>query len=290
MRQVIEIAVPAITFVLMTVVGLALTPGDFGSVRRRPGIVVAGLVGPVLLLPPIALILIEVFAPPPQIRAGLLLIAACPIGGLSNTFSYLARASTALSVTLTMLSCVAAFAAIPILSHVYQLVLDRPFGFAVPLPALVTQLLLVLAAPVALGMAVSHVAPSFARRHENHLRAVGFGALGLLIALVIADQRDWFLLHFSGVVFVAAAMTTAALAAGLLVGWLCRADRRDRFTLGAVMATRNVAIAIAIAVTVLGQIQFAVFASIYFLVEVPIMLVAIGIFRWTTLTSPAPSR
>jgi ACR3 family arsenite efflux pump ArsB len=61
-------------------------------------------------------------------------------------------------------------------------------------------------------------------------------------------------------------------------------------TLGVGVATRNVAIATAFAVTVLGQIQFAVFATTYFLVEVPIMLVAIGIFRWTTLTSPAPSR
>jgi BASS family bile acid:Na+ symporter len=209
---------------------------------------------------------------------------------ISNTYIYLARASTALSVALTVLSCLAALVTIPVLSHVYQLALDRPFGFAVPLPTLVTQLLLMLTAPVALGMAVRHFAPSFARRDENHLRVVGYGALALLIALVIADQRDWFLLHFRGIVVVASAMTMAPLAAGLLVGWLCRAGRHDRFTLGVGVATRNVAIATAIAVTLLGQIQFAVFASIYFLVEVPIMLVAIGIFRWTTLTSPAPSR
>jgi ACR3 family arsenite efflux pump ArsB len=55
------------------------------------------------------------------------------------------------------------------------------------------------------------------------------------------------------------------------------------------IATRNAAIATAIAVTILGQIRFAVFATVYFLVEVPIMLVAIGVFRWRTLTSPAPS-
>jgi ACR3 family arsenite efflux pump ArsB len=84
-------------------------------------------------------------------------------------------------------------------------------------------------------------------------------------------------------------MTIAALAAGLLVGWLCRAGRDDRFTLGVGIATRNAAIATAIAVTILGQIRFAVFATVYFLVEVPIMLVAIGVFRWRTLTSPAPS-
>ena len=35
---------------------------------------------------------------------GLLLVAVCPIGGISNTYSYLARAATALSVSLTGLS------------------------------------------------------------------------------------------------------------------------------------------------------------------------------------------
>ncbi|MGE5747165.1 MAG: bile acid:sodium symporter family protein [Solirubrobacterales bacterium] len=282
MKQVIEIAVPAITFVLMTVVGLSLTFSEFGSVRCRPGVVLAGLVGPVLLLPPIALILIELLAPPPELRAGLLLLAACPMGAISSTYTYLAKASTALSVTLTVLSCLAALVTIPILSHVYQLLFASPFGFAVPLPTLVTQLLLMLTAPVALGMSLRHVAPSFARLHENRLRVVGFGALALLIALVIADQRDWLVLHLWRIVLLAAAMTIAALAVGLLVGWLCRAGRHDRFTLGVGIATRNAAIATAIAVTVLGRIQFAVFATTYFLVEVPIMLVAIGIFRWRT--------
>jgi BASS family bile acid:Na+ symporter len=290
MKHVIEIAVPAITFVLMTVVGLSLTPDDFGSVRRRPGIVVAGLVGPVFLLPPIALALIEVLAPPPEIRTGLLLIAACPMGAISSSYTYLARADTALSVARTVLSCLAAVVTIPILSHVYHLVLDRPFGFGVPQATLATQLLLILTAPVALGMAVRRFAPASARRHERHLWAVGVLALALLIALVIADQHDLFLLQLRGIVVVAAAMTTAALAAGLLVGWLCRAGRQDRFTLGVGFATRNVAIATAIAVTILGRIQFAVFASTYFLVEVPIVLLAIVVFRRTTLDSPAPSR
>jgi len=290
MTRVIQIAVPAITFVLMTVVGLSLTFGDFAAVRRRPAIVAAGLAGPVLLLPPIALILIRVFAPQPELRAGLLLVAVCPMGAISSTYTYLARASAALSVTLTVLSCLAAFVTIPILSHALRMVLESPFGFAVPLPALVTQVLLMLTVPVALGMLLRHVAPSFADLHENRLRVVGFGALALLLALVIADQREWLLLHLSRIVLVAAAMTMAALAAGLLVGWLCRAGRDDRFTLGVGIATRNVAIATAIAVTVLGRIQFAAFATVYFLVEVPIMLAAIGIFRWTTPGPCAPSR
>ena len=81
--------------------------------RRQPALVLTGLIGPLLLLPPIAVCLAWAFQPAPDVTAGLLLVAACPIGGISNTYSYLARASTALSVTLTGLSCLFAGVTLP---------------------------------------------------------------------------------------------------------------------------------------------------------------------------------
>jgi ACR3 family arsenite efflux pump ArsB len=41
-----------------------------------------------------------------------------------------------------------------------------------------------------------------------------------------------------------------------------------------------VAIATAIAVTLLGRTEFAAFASVYFLTELPIMLAAVAARRW----------
>ncbi len=87
MQSFLDLAIPAITFLLLTAVGLDLTLEDFDRVRRCPRVVVAGLGGPLLLLPPLALLLIGVVRPSPEVEAGLLLIAACPVGGLSNTHS-----------------------------------------------------------------------------------------------------------------------------------------------------------------------------------------------------------
>jgi ACR3 family arsenite efflux pump ArsB len=47
------------------------------------------------------------------------------------------------------------------------------------------------------------------------------------------------------------------------------------------VARRNVGIATAIAVTVLGRVEFAVFATAYFLSQVPILLAAVLVFRYT---------
>ena len=105
MKTLIDIAVPGLTFILLVAVGMDLTVADFARVRRQPLVILGGLLAPLVLLPPIAVGLIRVFAPAIDVSAGVLLIASCPIGGMSNTWSYLARASTALSVTLTGLSC-----------------------------------------------------------------------------------------------------------------------------------------------------------------------------------------
>jgi hypothetical protein len=43
---------------------------------------------------------------------------------------------------------------------------------------------------------------------------------------------------------------------------------------------RNVGIGTAIAVTVLGRVEFAVFATAYFLAQAPILLTAVVVFRY----------
>jgi BASS family bile acid:Na+ symporter len=80
-KPLLDLAVPAITFPLVFAVGLDLAPADFAHVRRQPRVLTSGLLGPLLLLPPLALLLVALFRPPADVRAGLLLVVACPIGG-----------------------------------------------------------------------------------------------------------------------------------------------------------------------------------------------------------------
>jgi bile acid:Na+ symporter, BASS family len=86
----LEQLVPVIVMFALVAIGLELTPADFSHVRRRAGLLVAGLVAPVIALPLVAIALVQLFDPPRTIAAGVLLVAACPIGGISNTYSYLA--------------------------------------------------------------------------------------------------------------------------------------------------------------------------------------------------------
>ena len=285
MKALLDLAVPAVTFLLLLAVGLDLAPADFARVRRQPRVLAAGLLGPLLMLPPLALLLIVLSRPSSDLQTGLLLVAACPIGGISNTYSYLARASTALSVTLTVCSCLLAVLTIPALALIFRAALGHSVGFTAPLPLILAQLLLMLALPVALGMWVRFSRPVFAGRSQPYLRALGFVGVAALIVLIVASDPVVFLHGLRDSVPLAATFVAASFLAGWLVGAATGASPPDRFTLATEFATRNMAVAAAIALTLAGRVEFALFATTYFLTEIPLMLGAIVVYRRSRQTA-----
>ena len=276
---VLDVAVPAITIFALLAVGMALTPADFARVRQRPGLVIAGLLWPLLTLPPIALALVLLFEPPPAIQAGLLLVAACPIGGISNTYSYLAGASVALSVTLTACSSLVAVLSVPLADRIFAPFLGPTLRFEAPVPLLLGQLLVMLAMPVTAGMWIRRRWPDLAIRWHPALRTGAFIAMGALIALVVSENTGTFVSDLRHTVPLALVFVIVSFAVGWFVGSISRGSAADRFTIASEFATRNIAVATAIAVTLLGRVDFALFATAYFLTEMPLMLLAISAFR-----------
>jgi bile acid:Na+ symporter, BASS family len=275
-ETVLDIAAPGIAFTLLLAVGFNLTPSDFARVRRAPSVVAMGLLAPLAVLPAIALLLIWWFEPDPFVEAGLLLVAACPIGGISNSYSYLARASTALSVTLTGLSSAMAIGTIPLMTRVFERVTREPLGASAPVSVLVMQMLFILALPVGGGMFLRHHWPGWASASSKSVQRLAFALLALLLLLIMIVERDRIASEFPEVVLVAAVFVLASFVVGWLAGTAVRASSADRFTLATEFATRNVAIATTIAVALLGRTEFA---GVYFLTELPIMLTAALVWR-----------
>jgi BASS family bile acid:Na+ symporter len=280
LKSILDVGVPVLAFTTLLAIGLDLTPEDFSRLRRSPLVVAAGLIAPLVLLPLLAVALIRWFAPDPAVEAGLLLVAACPIGGISNTYTYLARASTALSVTLTGLSCTLAVFTIPLLTRLFQHFLRDPLHVDAPVAVLTLQVFVMLALPLGIGMRIRRRWPAWARDHRPFFQRLSFVLLGMILLLVLTVEARRAVTMFRDVVPLAAAFVTASFAAGWITGSAVKAAAADRFTLASEFATRNVSIAVVIAVTLLGRVEFAVFASVYFLTELPLMLAAVAAWRW----------
>jgi BASS family bile acid:Na+ symporter len=272
LRSVVSVGVPAITFVLMTVVGSDIRLDDFRRLVQRSRLVWVGLLVPPLLLPAVAASLIALLRPPPSIAAGLLLVAACPIGGISNAFTFLAGGTTTLSVLLSAFTCLAAILTMPATGVAlgaagYQEAVAAPPG--VPLLA---HLMLAVALPAALGLAVRTCWPATTERLQPIAWRVASALLGLLIALIILSDVPAFVAALPHAVPLAACFILATLAAGVAVAHVSGAARPDALALAIGFATRNIAVATMTAVSVMGRAELAIFATAYFLTEVPLMV------------------
>jgi BASS family bile acid:Na+ symporter len=279
MQTIIDVAVPLLTVALLTAVGLDLTGGSFKRVRQQAALVLAGLIVPLFMLPLIAVALSRVFRSPADVSGALLLIAICPIGGISNTFSYLARASTALSVTLTGLSCLVAGVTVPVAARALEVMFGQRLDVVVPFRVLLIQLVLMLAVPVGIGMLVRRRWSGAADRFQPIMQRLAFVGTGLVLALIILDDPAAFFGGLSDTVPLAVAFVFCCAAVGWLTASLFTGSAQDRFTLAAEFGTRNLGVALAVAVTLMGRLEFARFAYTYFIAELPLMLVAVAVFR-----------
>lgn len=280
LKTIVDAGVPILVFGAMVVVGMELTIDDFRRVVRQPTTVVAATVGQFVLLPAIGWLLVRSLRLQPAIAQGVLLVAACPGGAMANVYTYLARGNVALSVTLTAVSCLAAALTTPLVLAVLQAQNRESTGFPVPYGVLAGQLVLLLVLPVLCGMGIRRRWPEVTKRHARTLLGFSVATLAALLGFIIVQEAEQFASALTDLAVAAGVLTVLAFGAGWATGWASAAGATERFTVGMVFVVRNVGIATAIAVTALGRVEFAVFATAYFLAQVPLLLVVVVVFRW----------
>jgi BASS family bile acid:Na+ symporter len=281
LKTVVDVTVPVLVFLVMTVAGLELTPIDFRRVAGQLRTVALATAAQVVLWPLVAIALITALQLKPYLAAGILLVAVCPCGGMATFYTYLARGSVALAVSLTAVSCLVAVLTMPLLLTLLGRFLEDPDVVEVPVPQMIGQLVLMLIVPIVLGMMLRHWRPALAQRQGLLLLRLSIVALVALLVLVIAQEGQRVVADFLEISLSVSLLIVIMLTAGWAAGWACALGAKDRFALAMTFVVRNVGIATAVAVTILGRMEFAVFATAYFLNQVPIVVAAVVVFRLT---------
>jgi BASS family bile acid:Na+ symporter len=111
----VGLAVGVMVGVLVFAVALDLTWNQFHRVLRRPTAPLIGLVAQYVILPSVAYGVARFTVDTPSIALGLLLVACCPAGALSNYLTGVARGSVATSVSMTAISTLFSIVATPVL-------------------------------------------------------------------------------------------------------------------------------------------------------------------------------
>jgi len=222
----------AVIGMVMFGVALELRLADFARVLARPLPVLAGFAAQVLALPALTWAITMLVPMPPSVALGMLVVAACPGGNLSNLMTLYARGDVALSVTMTALSNVAAVLLMPLnalfwagLNPHTALLLQR---FEVSAATFLGPLAVTLAIPLALGMLLAARAPALAARLRKPAQAFSLAAMAGFIAwALLANARH--LPQFAFEVLPLVALQNAmALAAGYAAARACRVAAAER--------------------------------------------------------------
>lgn len=99
---------------IMFGVALDLKIEHFKYLLKSPKAIFVGLISQLLLLPLITFILVLILKPSPSMALGMMLVAACPGGNVSNFYASLSNGNVALSVSLTAITSSLAFLATPV--------------------------------------------------------------------------------------------------------------------------------------------------------------------------------
>ncbi len=224
----IRAAIALILIGMMFTVALSLRLEDFGALRRQPVRILGGVAAQILGLPLVTMGLILILSPPASIALGMIVVGSCPGGNVSNILTDFARGNTAYSVSLTAISSVSSAIATPVSILVWASLYPPTAALVHTLDVdalpFLTQTLLLLALPLAVGMLVAAKFPHAAAAMRKVLSPLSL--LSLIALIAVGLQQNWGVLLVAGAAVVPNAVihNASALALGAGTARLLRLD------------------------------------------------------------------
>ena len=216
---------------MMLGVALELKLDDFKRIFVAPKAPVIGLAAQFILLPAFTYLLTLILRPPPSIALGMILVAACPGGNLSNIITYLARGNCAVSVSMTAVSTAAAIFMTPLnltlwgslnphTAQILKKVSLSPFDVFI-------NIFIILGIPLIVGLSVSQYFPSLVHKVRKPFKIFSLiFFLAIVAGALIANWQHF--INYVGLVFFGVLIHNAlALNLGYWSGRVLRLSEPD---------------------------------------------------------------
>lgn len=280
-----EVIMMLMLSLMMFAVALGLRKEHFAFFKTNPKVYFAGVLAQTIGLPALTVVLCMIVKPQPSIALGMILIACCPGGNTSNLLSLFGRADTALSVSLTATSSVAAAILTPVSILFWS-------GLYPPTAALLTEInldtvsfliqtLIILALPLFLGMGLGALAPTLAAKLQKPLAAIA--GIGLALIIIGALIKFGPILFDIGLWILGLVILHNGLAflLGFLSGVAAKANVRQRRALTFEVGIQNSGLGIVILLTQLGGLGgAAAIAGLWGTWHIVGGLILVGLFQY----------
>lgn len=217
---------------IMFGVAMNLKGNDFLLVLKHPKAVLAGLLSQFVLLPVATYLIILLIEPRPSFALGMMLVAACPGGNISNFMSAMAKGNTALSVSLTAVSSLLSLVMTP-LNLTFWAGLYAPTAsilteVSIDFLSMLQTIFLILLIPLLLGMLMRKYQPTLSDRLHSFMHYSSIAIFSAIVIMAFKANVDLFLSYIHLVVALVFVHNAAALTIGYHVASLFRLKKTDR--------------------------------------------------------------
>jgi len=221
---------------------------DFKRVAKSPKGPAIGLAAQFLLLPAFTFVLTLILPVTPSMALGMMMVAACPGGNLSNVMTYLAGGNAALSVSMTAVSTAAAVVMTPLNLSIWGSL--NPATDAIlrkvsldPVDVFQT-IVLILGIPLLLGLSTSRFYPALADKIRKPFKTVSVIIFCLFVAAALGANWNNFLRAIGLVAFGVFLHNAMALGLGYSAARLFGLVERDRRAVAIEVGIQNSALAL----------------------------------------------
>lgn len=166
-------------------IGCLLSINDFALIFKNPRLVGLGTLAQFAIMPLLAVGIIKILGLGPSLAVGLILAAAVPDAMAAGVMSYLAEADVALSVALTTATTLVA----PLVTPALTYFLGRQY-IPIHFWPMVQSIMLMVIAPLLLGLFIRHRFHFFVERVKPVFPAVSTLFIAFICGLVVALNRD----------------------------------------------------------------------------------------------------
>jgi len=175
-------------------VALNLRMEDFRALFRKPRKILIGLSSQLILLPILTLVLIYFWEVQYSIALGMVLVASCPGGNISNYATHLGRGNTALSITLTAIVTISAAFITPFTFYFWaEWIPDaasQSLQIDIDLLGMFYIVLQIIFIPLVLGMGLRHYFPSFIQRIKKPISVISLIIfVGFIIGALLGNSN-----------------------------------------------------------------------------------------------------
>ncbi|WP_417409975.1 bile acid:sodium symporter family protein [Hoeflea sp.] len=222
----------AILAIVMFSIALDLKPSDFKALARTPKALLTGMVSQFLVLPVLTFLMLLVTNPQPSIALGLILVAACPGGNISNFITHRAGGNAALSVSMTGIATVAAIVMTPFnvafWGNLYEPTRAILRQTALDPVSIAVTVFFMLILPLILGIMVNVRRPDIAARIRTTMQRISMAIFIGFIVLALAANWGFFLSFAGAVAGLVVVHNALALSGGYLTATVMGLSDYDR--------------------------------------------------------------